>query len=171
MVYVHSSTFGGVVEQKNKKLIVPLFLLSFHTIILYTVLDINSITTHSPVAQVEVEAKMRKMKAEIDDLMETIKGYEVDYMEGTVEDRKEIRQMIIAARTNLHYLYEELKALRGNEQNPSIHFMVLSHPIESLVACIAYFYFVRLISSLLCSINNTQYIIIFNEIIQCFYCT
>jgi hypothetical protein len=85
-------------------------------------LDINSMATHSLVAQVEVEAKMRKMEAKIDDLMETINGYEVDYKEGTVEDRKEIRQMIIAARTNLNNLIEELKVLRGNEQKPAYSF-------------------------------------------------
>jgi hypothetical protein len=93
-------------------------------------------TTHSPGAQVEVEAKMRKMEAEIDDLKETIKGYEVDYVEGTVEDRKDIRQMIIAARTNLHYLYEELKALRGNEQKPVYSFY--GSFLSNRIACCMY---------------------------------
>jgi predicted nucleic acid-binding Zn-ribbon protein len=74
-------------------------------------------TTNSPVAQVEVEAKMRKIEAEIDDLKETIKGYENDY-----------KQVIIAARTNLHDLNERIKVLeekqQGNEpKNPSFHFM------------------------------------------------
>jgi hypothetical protein len=38
-------------------------------------------TTHSPVAQVEVEA-------EIYDLKETIKGYENDYKQATGNDKK-----------------------------------------------------------------------------------
>jgi septal ring factor EnvC (AmiA/AmiB activator) len=77
-------------------------------------------TAHSPVAQVEVESKMRKIETEVDDLKETIKGHENEYKE-TREERKYILgQMIIAARTNLQALNEELKALRhqqqGNEQ-------------------------------------------------------
>jgi hypothetical protein len=74
-------------------------------------------TTHSPVAQVEVESKMmREIEAEIEDLKKRIKRYENEYDEATGEERKDIRHMIIAARTNLHDL--ELKALRqeGNEQ-------------------------------------------------------
>jgi hypothetical protein len=74
-------------------------------------------TTHSPVAQVEVESKMmREIEAEIEDLKKRIKRYENEYDEATGEERKDIRQMITAARTNLHDL--ELKALRqqGNEQ-------------------------------------------------------
>jgi rubrerythrin len=63
-------------------------------------------TTHSPVAQVEVEAKMRKIEAEIDDLKETIKGYENDYKQATGEDKKGLRQMIIAKEGRLHDLYE-----------------------------------------------------------------
>jgi predicted nucleic acid-binding Zn-ribbon protein len=78
-------------------------------------------TAHSPVAQVEVESQMRKIEAEVDDLKETIKGHENEYKEATREERKDILgQMIIAARTNLQALNEELKALRhqqqGNEQ-------------------------------------------------------
>jgi rubrerythrin len=86
-------------------------------------------TTHSPVAQVEVEAKMRKIEAEIDDLKETIKGYENDYKQATGEDKKGLRQMIIAKEGRLHDLYERIKVLeekqQGNEpKNPSFHFMI-----------------------------------------------
>jgi Flp pilus assembly protein TadB len=86
-------------------------------------------TTHSPVAQVEVE--MRKIK-------ERIKKYENEYDEATRDEEKEILlKMIIAAETNLHDLSEKLKARQqqGNEQKtrPFILFMVLSFPIDSLV--------------------------------------
>ena len=86
-------------------------------------------TTHSPVAQVEVEAKMRKIEAEIDDLKETIKGYENDYKQATGEDKKGLRLMIIAKEGRLHDLYERIKVLeekqQGNEpKNPSFHFMI-----------------------------------------------
>jgi uncharacterized coiled-coil DUF342 family protein len=81
-------------------------------------------TTHSPAAQVEVEAKMRKIEAEIDDLTETIKGYENDYKQATGDEKKGLRETIIAARTNLHDLNERIKVLEEKQQgnkpkNPS----------------------------------------------------
>jgi hypothetical protein len=102
-------------------------------------------TTRSSVAQVEVESKMRKIEAKIEDLKKTIKGYENEYDEATrEEERKDISEMIIAkaetiiaAYTNLHDLREKLKGRQqqGNEQitRPFILFMVLSFPIDSLV--------------------------------------
>jgi hypothetical protein len=56
------------------------------------------------------------IEAEIEDLKETIKEYENDYKQATGEERKDIRHMIIAARTNLHDLSEEFKALRHQQQ-------------------------------------------------------
>jgi hypothetical protein len=84
-----------------------------HTVLYSTdwYVNINTMTTHSPVAQIEVEA-------EIYDLKETIKGYENDYKQATGDDKKGLRQLIIAKEGRLLFLYEELKALRqqGNEQ-------------------------------------------------------
>jgi hypothetical protein len=73
-------------------------------------------STHSPAAQAEVEAKMRNIEAEIVDLKEMIKGYENDFKQATREDRNILGPMIIAKEGRLHDLSEELKALRNQQQ-------------------------------------------------------
>ena len=97
-------------------------------------------TTHSPVAQVEVEDEIAKLKTKIEVLEATIKEYENEYKQATREERKDLLgQMIIAKEVRLHDLNEELKIFRqqGKEQrtHPFI-FMVLSFPIDSLVVSI-----------------------------------
>jgi lipid II:glycine glycyltransferase (peptidoglycan interpeptide bridge formation enzyme) len=66
---------------------------------------------HSPIAQVEVEDKITKLKTKIEE-------YENEYKRATGDDKKEILQMIIAKEGRLHDLSEKLKALQqqGNEQ-------------------------------------------------------
>jgi chromosome segregation ATPase len=71
--------------------------------------------TRSPVAQVEVEAKMRKVEADIEDLKGTIKDYEAREAK-TENGQIELLKAITAGRNNLHDLYEELKALRQQQQ-------------------------------------------------------
>jgi predicted ribosome quality control (RQC) complex YloA/Tae2 family protein len=93
----------------------PSFLCSYSIIFV----DFISMTTHSPAAQVEVEDEIAKLKTKIEVLEAKIEEYENEYKQATGEGRKDILgHMIAAARTNLHDLNEELKALRqqGNEQ-------------------------------------------------------
>jgi DNA repair exonuclease SbcCD ATPase subunit len=90
-----------------------------HIILLYHIcVDVNSMTTtHSPVAQVEVEDEIAKLKTKIEDLEATIKEYENEYKQATREERKDLLgQMIIANISRLHDLNEKLKTLRQQQQ-------------------------------------------------------
>ena len=68
---------------------------------------------------VEVEDEIAKLKTKIEVLEAEIDDLKEDYKQATREERKDmLGQMIIAARTNLHDLNEELKTFRqpGKEQ-------------------------------------------------------
>jgi DNA repair exonuclease SbcCD ATPase subunit len=95
----------------------------------HNIVDIISMTTHSPEAQVEVQDEIAKLKTKIEVLEAKIEEYENEYKQATGEERKGILLKAITAKEGraehylaqlgrLHDLSDELKALRqqGNAQ-------------------------------------------------------
>jgi hypothetical protein len=111
----------------------------FFSIIIFV--DIISMTTHSPEAQVEVQDEIAKLKTKIEVLEAKIEEYENEYKQATGEERKEILLKVITAKEGrLHDLSDELKALRqqGNEQRTCSFILWFAFPIDSLVVLCSY---------------------------------
>jgi hypothetical protein len=93
---------------------------------------------------------MKNIEAEIEDLKKLIK-------EATREERIELLRAITAGRNNLTALYEELKALRLQQQGnkpkpPSCRFTILSFPFFAVIYFMLFFGSCCIVTTILQSI-------------------